>query len=77
MGKGYRPVESTYGEVTRLAARVAAAVGGTTADAEGRAVSLNVAEALAVVALLSCTFCKRLSSIAGCVNQSLLSVVLG
>lgn len=70
-------MESTYGEVTRLAARVAAAVGGTTADAEGRAVSLNVAEALAVVALLSCTFCKRLSSIAGCVNQSLLSVVLG
>ena len=42
----------TYGKVTRLAARVAAAVGGTTADAEGRAVSLNVAEALAVVALL-------------------------
>lgn len=40
------------GKVTRLAARVAAAVGGTTTDAEGRAVSLNVAEALAVVALL-------------------------
>ena len=72
-----KPVESTYGKVTRLAARVAAAVGGTTADAEGRAVSLNVAEALAVVALLGCTCCKRLSSTTRCLNHSLLSVVLG
>jgi len=41
------------GQVTGLAAVVAAAVGGTgTGQAEGRAVSLDVAEALAVVALL-------------------------
>lgn len=59
MGKKYKLAESTYGKVTGLAARVAAAVGSTTANAEGRAVSLNVAEALAVVALLGCTSCKR------------------
>jgi hypothetical protein len=46
----------TYGKVAGLAARVAATVGGTTADAEGRAVSLDVAETLAVVALLGWTF---------------------
>jgi len=40
------------GKVARLAARVAAAVGGTTADAKSRAVSLDVTETLAVVALL-------------------------
>jgi len=68
---------STYGKMTRLAARVAAAVGSTTADAEGRAVSLNVAEALAVVALLGCVCCKRSSSITSCLIHSLLSVVLG
>lgn len=77
MDKAYELAGSTYGKVTRLAARVAAAVGGATADAEGRAVSLNVAEALAVVALLGCTCCKPLSSITCCVNYSLLSVVLG
>lgn len=77
MSRKCKLAESTYGKVTRLAARVAAAVGGTTADAEGRAVSLNVAEALAVVALLGCTCCKRLSSITRSVNHSLLSVVLG
>jgi hypothetical protein len=41
----------SYGEVTGLAAVVAAAVG-TTVQAEGGAVSLDVTEALAVVALL-------------------------
>jgi len=40
------------GKVTRLAARVAATVGGTTADAKSRAVGLDVTETLAVVALL-------------------------
>ena len=42
----------TYGKVAGLAARVAAAVGSATADAESRAVSLDVTETLAVVALL-------------------------
>lgn len=46
-----------------LAARVAAAVGGTTADAKSRAVGLDVAKTLAVVALLSCASCKHSSSI--------------
>ena len=77
MGKAYMLAGLTYGKVTRLTARVAAAVGSTTADAESRAVSLNVAEALAVVALLGCPCCKRLSSITCCVDYSLLSVVLG
>ena len=48
----------TYGKVTRLTARVAAAVGSTTADAESRAVSLDVTKALAVVALLGYCRCK-------------------
>lgn len=39
--------------VAILAARVAAVVAGTTAQAQSRAVSLNMAEALAVVALLA------------------------
>lgn len=55
---GFKHGISTYGKVARLAARVAATVGGTTADAEGRAVSLDVAKTLAVVALLGCTWCK-------------------
>jgi hypothetical protein len=41
----------TYGKVTGLAAVVAAAVG-TAVQAQGRAVSLDVTETLAVVALL-------------------------
>lgn len=41
----------SYGKVTGLAAVVAAAVG-TTVEAEGGAVSLDVTDALAVVALL-------------------------
>jgi hypothetical protein len=77
VAEGRELARSTYGKVARLAARVAATVGGTTADAEGRAVSLNVAEALAVVALLGCTYCKRLSSITRFMDHSLLSVVLG
>jgi hypothetical protein len=67
----------TYGKVARLTARVAAAVGSTTADAEGRAVSLDVTKTLAVVALLGCTRCKQLSSTTCCLNHGLLSVVLG
>jgi hypothetical protein len=69
--------ELTYGKVARLAARVAATVGSTTADAEGRAVSLNVTKTLAVVALLGCTCCKQSNSTTCCLNQGLLSVVLG
>lgn len=42
----------TYRNVAILAARVAAVVAGATAQAQSRAVSLNMAEALAVVALL-------------------------
>lgn len=42
----------TYGEMTRLAAVVATATCAGTAQAESRAVGLDVAEALAVVALL-------------------------
>ena len=41
----------TYGKVAGLAAVVTAAVG-TTIQAQGRAVSLDVTEALAVIALL-------------------------
>ena len=44
--------DCTYRNVAILAARVAAVVAGTTAQAQSRAVSLNMAEALAVVALL-------------------------
>ena len=54
----------TYGKVTRLAARVAATVGGATADAKSRAVGLNVTETLAVVALLGWTRCKHMSEVA-------------
>lgn len=49
----YRLVRETYGKVTGLAAVVAAAAGAGAAQAEGRAVSLDVAQTLAVVALLS------------------------
>lgn len=42
-----------YGEMTRLAAVVAATTSTSTAQAKSRAVGLNVAKALAVVALLS------------------------
>lgn len=42
----------TYSKVTRLATVVAPAAGASTAQAESRAVSLNVAKTLAVVALL-------------------------
>lgn len=42
-----------YSKVTGLAAVVAAAAGASTAQAESRAVSLDVAQTLAVVALLS------------------------
>lgn len=44
-------IESTYRKVAGLVAVVAAAVG--TVHTQGRAVSLDMAEALAVVALLS------------------------
>lgn len=61
-----------------LTARVAAAVGGTTADAKSRAVSLDVTKTLAVVALLSCANCKHLSVVLSLVlRRDLLSVVLG
>ena len=42
----------TYSKVAGLAAVVAAAAGGVAAESEGRAVGLDVAETLAVVALL-------------------------
>jgi len=42
----------TYSKVTRLATVVAAAAGASAAQAEGRAVSLDVTKTLAVVALL-------------------------
>lgn len=44
---------NTYSKVTGLAAVVAASTGAGTAQAEGRAVSLNMTKTLAVVALLS------------------------
>lgn len=50
--------------MTRLAARVAATVGGTTADAKSRAVGLDVTETLAVVALLGWIRCKHMSEVA-------------
>jgi uncharacterized membrane protein YecN with MAPEG domain len=50
--------------VTRLAARVAATVGGTTADAKSRAVGLDVTKTLAVVALLGWIWCKHMSEVA-------------
>lgn len=43
----------TYSKVTGLTAVVASAAGGITTQTESRAVSLDVAETLAVVALLS------------------------
>lgn len=46
-------VRAGASKVTRLAAVVAAAAGASTAQAESRAVSLDVAQTLAVVALLS------------------------
>lgn len=42
----------SYSKMTGLATVVATTAGTSTAQAEGRAVSLNVAETLAVVALL-------------------------
>ncbi|KAK8211338.1 hypothetical protein M8818_003305 [Zalaria obscura] len=47
-------LSATYSKVTDLSARVAAAVGGATAQTEGWAVSLDVSKTLAVVALLAC-----------------------
>jgi len=44
----------TYGNVSDLSAGVAATVGLATAQAQSRAVSLYVADTLAVVALLGC-----------------------
>ena len=42
----------SYRKVTRLSARIAASAGGSAAQAQGRAVGLDVSKALAVVALL-------------------------
>lgn len=67
----------TYGEVAGLTARVAAAIGSAAADAEGRAISLDVAEALAVVALLGYSKCEWTSLSVYLCCGSLLSVVLG
>lgn len=44
--------DNTYSQVTRLAARVAASASSAAAQTQSRAVSLYMAEALAVVALL-------------------------
>jgi len=43
----------TYSKMTRLAAVIAAAARRTATQAKGRAIGLNMAESLAVVALLS------------------------
>lgn len=47
-----RCIVITYSKVPRLAAVVAAAAGGATAETQGRAIRLHMAKALAVVALL-------------------------
>jgi hypothetical protein len=47
-------VGAVAGQVTSKAARVATAAGASSAQAKGRAVSLDVTKTLAVVALLSC-----------------------
>jgi hypothetical protein len=65
----------TYGKVTGLAAVVAAAVG-TAVQAEGGAISLDVTETLAVVALLGWVVLDVLVAVAG-VGDRLLSVVRG
>ena len=49
----HRGFRLTYGNVPDLAALVAAAASGSAAQTKGWAVGLDVAEALAVVALLS------------------------
>ena len=49
-------VGAVAGKVTSNTAAVAASAGTSTAQAQSRAVSLNVSEALAVVALLGCCF---------------------
>ena len=64
MSRKCKLAESTYGKVTRLASRVAATVGGTTADAKSRAVGLDVTKTLAVVALLGWIWCKHMSEVA-------------
>lgn len=51
-GLDSRGCGAVAGQVTRQVAVVAASTGGATAQAEGRAVSLNMANTLAVVALL-------------------------
>lgn len=51
---------STYCKVTCLAARVAAVVTSAAAYAQGRAVSLDMAKALTVVALLGWIWCEHL-----------------
>ena len=43
---------TAYSQMSCQSARVAASIGGTTAQTQSRAVSLNVAETLAVVTLL-------------------------
>jgi hypothetical protein len=65
---------STYSKVAGLTAVVAAAVG-TTVQAQGGAISLDVTEALAVVALLSCRELER--SVLNTGEGALLSVVRG
>jgi hypothetical protein len=50
---GISEASSTYSKVARLTTVVAAAAGAGAAQAEGRAVGLNMTESLAVVALLS------------------------
>lgn len=50
---------SAYRKVTSLAARVAAVVTSADTYAEGRAVSLDMAKALAVVALLGWIWCEH------------------
>jgi urease gamma subunit len=57
MGSVFHSVEiseqcQTYSQVAGLAAVIASATGGSAAQAESRAVGLDVAESLAVVALL-------------------------
>lgn len=48
-----------YSKMARLATRVAASTSGAAADAQGRAVGLDVAEALAVIALLRLIHCQH------------------
>jgi hypothetical protein len=51
-------VRAVAGDMSHLTAGVASAASGTSADAEGRTIRLDVAESLTMIALLSCSYVR-------------------